>query len=156
MDKITGFESQAAPREMPSVDDVVKALTVNLELAESLFCRRARGMVDRALAALSPKLSEVIDQACPAWVVQSSATINLLMSGKVRDSLVDRAVERVSDAILQEVEALGLRPVLLGAMSTRVHRLGGDTFNFVLKQRFTVGAESEDGVARSLFGDTDG
>lgn len=156
MDKITEFSSQRQYPDMPSVDDIAKALTVNLEVAENLFSKRAKVSMQKALEGSGPKISESGDQLCPAWVVQSSVTINLLMSGRVRDKAVDRAIHRVIDAVLTESETLQLRPVLLSALHTRIHPIGGDTFNMVVKQKFAVGADSEDEMKHKLFGEDDG
>ena len=145
--KVVGF-IEPKDHKQPTMRDVVNLLNAGVhDQAENVF---AKIMKRRLADIIGDNIHRSIDSrliAHPCWVLSESVCL-IVKENPTKPTAQMSPQRRGRNAILDEA---GDHAVMMGALETRIHNLGGGFFNFVLKQRFTVGH----GTSEEAFESTD-
>lgn len=161
MTTVKSFSSREAPREAPEVrvSDILVSLSVGqLELAENLLARFSKSWFQRHFDQESEEPAKLeFDQLVhPTWVMQESLTVLPdAIDVDVLECMLERLLQRMFASVNEEVVDVQMRvggawPVLLDALYIRIHDLGNGFFNFVFKQKYSVGTSSPDKTWRAF------
>lgn len=134
--KVAGF---IKPKDYkpPTMRDVVNLINIGiLDQAENVF---ARIMKRRLSDIVGANIKRTVDPnlvAHPCWVLSESVCVLVTDDDTKPAELVLSCINRLGNTIVTEA---GENAVMMGALYTRIHNLGKGFYNFVVKQKFTVG-----------------